>query len=303
MSNKREDNLGIKGRALISLLTSWLFLVLAVTGLVLYVVPQGRIAYWVDWRLFGLTKSDWGNVHVVASLMFIVVGGWHFYYNWRAFLGHLRKKISQGIQLKKELYITAILTICLVAGALWRIPPVGYLVDLNEAIKDSWIQSPEYEPPFGHAELLSLKSLCAKTGIDLAAAKLELERGGVEVSSENLTLAEIARSNNLSPKDVFKMIGALSPGGFRAAKTSRADKGLSADQVFERFSGSGIGRMTLFEVCEQNGVQIDVCLARLKQNGINAQRGETVKQVGRSAGIKPIQVMQMMLAKKRSSSF
>ena len=55
-------------RSLTAFLVTWSFLVLTITGLVLYIVPQGRIAYWVHWSLLGLEKEQWGwrkigNIH------------------------------------------------------------------------------------------------------------------------------------------------------------------------------------------------------------------------------------------------
>ncbi|RLB96386.1 MAG: hypothetical protein DRH90_24660 [Deltaproteobacteria bacterium] len=37
------------------------FLVLLLNSVVLYIVPHGRVANWADWRLWGLSKTDWGN--------------------------------------------------------------------------------------------------------------------------------------------------------------------------------------------------------------------------------------------------
>ena len=45
-------------RSLIAFLVTWAFAVLTVTGIVLYIVPQGRIAYWTHWSLAGLDKEQ-----------------------------------------------------------------------------------------------------------------------------------------------------------------------------------------------------------------------------------------------------
>lgn len=52
-------------RSLTAFLVTWSFVVLTVNGIVLYVVPQGRIAYWVHWSLVGMEKEQWGWVHSV----------------------------------------------------------------------------------------------------------------------------------------------------------------------------------------------------------------------------------------------
>ena len=52
-------------RSLIAFLVTWAFLVLMVSGIVLYLVPQGRVAYWVHWSLAGLDKEQWAAVHMM----------------------------------------------------------------------------------------------------------------------------------------------------------------------------------------------------------------------------------------------
>lgn len=37
------------------------FLITLLTSVILYVVPEGRVAYWADWHLLGLTKTQWGT--------------------------------------------------------------------------------------------------------------------------------------------------------------------------------------------------------------------------------------------------
>ncbi|MFP7753178.1 DUF4405 domain-containing protein [Thermodesulfobacteriota bacterium B35] len=34
------------------------FVLLSVTSIVLYIVPHGRVAYWADWHLWGLSKTQ-----------------------------------------------------------------------------------------------------------------------------------------------------------------------------------------------------------------------------------------------------
>ena len=58
------------------------FSMLAASSIVLYVAPQGRVAYWTDWRLLGLNKTDWGNIHINLNLLLLISIGLHAYYNW-----------------------------------------------------------------------------------------------------------------------------------------------------------------------------------------------------------------------------
>lgn len=61
-------------RSLMSFMVIWSFLILIVTGIVLYVVPHGRVAYWVHWSMLGMEKEQWGWVHMMFGGVFILTG-------------------------------------------------------------------------------------------------------------------------------------------------------------------------------------------------------------------------------------
>jgi hypothetical protein len=62
---------------------------MVLTSIILYIVPQGRVAYWADWKLWGLTKTDWGNIHINLGLLFLIALFIHIYYNWKPLINYL----------------------------------------------------------------------------------------------------------------------------------------------------------------------------------------------------------------------
>ena len=58
--------------------------------MILYIVPQGRVAYWADWKFWGLTKTDWGNIHINLGLLFLIALFIHIYYNWKPLINYLQ---------------------------------------------------------------------------------------------------------------------------------------------------------------------------------------------------------------------
>ena len=48
------------------------FILLLLNSIVLYITPHGRIAYWADWRLWGLTKTEWANQHIIIGILFFL---------------------------------------------------------------------------------------------------------------------------------------------------------------------------------------------------------------------------------------
>ncbi len=76
------------GRAFASLCSLAGFMLLCVTGLILFLEPHGRVAYWTRWCFLGLEKDQWGNIHIISGFLFLIAGAFHLYYNWKAILGY-----------------------------------------------------------------------------------------------------------------------------------------------------------------------------------------------------------------------
>ncbi|WP_029131881.1 DUF4405 domain-containing protein [Sedimenticola selenatireducens] len=97
-------------RSLIAFLVTWAFVVLTVTGIILYIIPHGRIAYWTHWSLAGLGKEQWGWVHMMFGGIFIVTGALHLYYNWKPFKKYLAERVRGKLNLSHELVASLLLT-------------------------------------------------------------------------------------------------------------------------------------------------------------------------------------------------
>ncbi|MCD6497811.1 MAG: DUF4405 domain-containing protein [Deltaproteobacteria bacterium] len=202
-------------RSFVSLLTTFSFLGLAITGIVLFIEPHGRVAFWTWWRFLGLSKSQWDGVHIILGWTFIISSGLHIYLNWRPLMRYLRGRVSSGFRLSTELVVAATLTLLLAITAALNVPPTSYLLKLNEAIKSSWMECGANDPPFGHAEMKSLRDLCLIRDIELSKAMATLKDAGIKVGSPSESIATIAKNNGLSPAGVYRYIRALEPADVR----------------------------------------------------------------------------------------
>ncbi len=126
------------------------------TGIVLYVVPQGRIAYWIHWSFLGLGKEQWGDLHMIFGGLFIATGIYHLYFNWKPFKKYLADRVKGHLQIKRELVGSLLLSLVIIMMSIYALPPVNWVFGLNDWLKAAWVKSPEMEPPFGHAEEVSL---------------------------------------------------------------------------------------------------------------------------------------------------
>ena len=124
---------------------------------------------------------------------------------------YLSDKIETGLRYKRELMISSLILLWIITSGIWSLPPLAYVAVLGEAIKTSWVTSPELEPPFGHAELVSLKTLCKKQAIPLDQAMVELRAAGFKVDNPDETIGDIAEIGVLRAWASMRRSRSLSP--------------------------------------------------------------------------------------------
>jgi len=121
-----------------SLLLTGTFLVLAVSGIALYVAPRCRIAEVMDWRFLFLTKETWESVHIIFALSVILISIYHLYKNWKPFTGYCSSGKTGSHRPGKILVVSIIVVIAMFILGAFRIPPLVWISDLHENIKMSY---------------------------------------------------------------------------------------------------------------------------------------------------------------------
>ncbi len=277
-------------RSLTAFLVTWSFLILTISGVVLYIVPQGRIAYWVHWGLWGLEKEDWGHVHMMFGGLFIVTGILHLYFNWKPFKKYLAERISGQYRVSRELAISLLLSILILAGSIWEVPPVSWVFDLNKTVKDAWVTGPDLEPPFGHAEEISLAGIARRMNLDLPKAEQALLDAGFKVADRGDSLDRIARDNDTTPMAIYGVIRR-----FPLKQEATAPlKPLTAEELEAKFAGTGLGRKGVNEVAAAAGIAPAQARARLLQAGVQYGADETLRDIAERQGVSPIDLLKIM---------
>jgi hypothetical protein len=93
-------------------LTAFLSFVLVILNSVaLYISPHGRVAYWVDWRFLGLSKTQWADQHIIVGLLFLIALLLHIYYNWNPIVAYLKSKARKIKVFTPDFNIALALTI------------------------------------------------------------------------------------------------------------------------------------------------------------------------------------------------
>ena len=153
------------------------FVPLMLTSIVLYIVPEGRVAYWSDWHLLGLTKTQWGDVHINLGFLFLAAGSLHLFYNWKAMIAYMKNK-ARELRIFTPAFTVALLVNCFLSSApCSTCHPSLPSSSLGHSFKEA--AAVKYgEPPYGHAELSSLALFSKRTGLELESHQGRIDERG-----------------------------------------------------------------------------------------------------------------------------
>jgi hypothetical protein len=290
----KDGNNKFNWRGFTSIVTGLSFIGMSITGIVLFVVPPGRIANWTGWRMWGLTKHQWIGVHIWFSVLFMAAAIYHTYLNWRVLLNYFKDKISKSYALRWE-WISA-LSLCVLIGVatLADIKPFSSLLDWNEAIKHSW-DEPNRRAPIPHAELLTLGQLAEQVEqIDVETMIANLKAKGIVVESYESVVGQLAKAHNISPIELYDIaIGAETWRGGRGrgghGGAGQGQRGQEKGPAIQR-----AGQMTLRQYCTQTGLDLGKSIEKLQKAGLSATAEMTIREIADSKGLHPSEVRGLL---------
>jgi hypothetical protein len=240
----------MKIRRIISLTVFLSFIFLALSGIMLFFSPRGRIANWGGWTLFGFTKDQFSAVHTTFMVLFLVTGIWHIVLNWRPIIGYLKDR-SKKIRVFTPESTTAMgLAAVFLVGPLLGIPPFQQFLDVGEGIKDFW-EGTQGNPPWGHAEESRLDSFCRRVVdfqrwegegvmfVDCEEAQMALVAAGLEVEGPSQSILDIAQANDVTPQVIADVVLSVA----RPATPEEIAAGLAGNRGrgMRQAPGSGAG--------------------------------------------------------------
>lgn len=179
-------------------------LVMIYTGIILFIGPSCSIANWENWKLLGLTKAEYINIHTTFMLLFIVAMGVHLYYNLGPMLSYTKDEAKKITIFTNELIMATLLSIAVFVGTLYEKSPFIELLDFGTQMETAW-ESRIGKPPFIHAELTSLLVFTKKMGYDLEKSKTILLNNNIKFR-EPQSLTQIAKQNDISPKFIYDLL-------------------------------------------------------------------------------------------------
>ncbi len=258
------------------------FVLCILTSVILYIAPHGRVAYWSNWHLFGLRKTQWSELHLNLGILLLLAGCLHIYYNWKPITAYLKNKSKKMKVFNVNFNIALILTLVVGIGTYFQIPPMSTIINLSESIKDS--AGIKYgEPPYGHAELSSLKMFAKRVGLDLSKSMDLLRQAGIHFENETQTISDIAKKNNLTPKQVYEII-----------KPATQVKDTNGYSLFPDLPPPGFGRKKLAEVCADFGLDLHEIIYALSKKGVKAASQQSIKEIAAENNMEPMAVFEII---------
>ncbi len=194
-----------KLKPFVSFLTVFSFLLLAFSGFILYIRPEGSLARWVGWRAIGLDKSGWESVHIIFCALFVLAGLTHLVLNFKAIMLYLTSGIDNSRRNLPEMALAAVLVLALLLTAVWKQPPSSWLMKGRAAFKNN-PRALKVEMPAPDFEKRTLRQVAEELGKSPESVVEELEGGGLKGLSLDITLEKLARQNKMSPQDVYLLI-------------------------------------------------------------------------------------------------
>jgi len=275
-----------KFRAFTALIILWSFIIENVTGIVLYIVPPGRIAHWTNWKLWGFTKEQWAAMHTIFGYIFLIFAVIHIYYNWKAILNYIKQKIKAGLRMRMELGISLILTILVFVATVLSIPPFSTVMDFGEKMRNSWEESSQ-EPFVPHAELMSLDEFTSQIGIPTDRAIMIFEKEGIAIRGPNDLIKDIAADNGTSPVALYKILE-------REISSDAKEKFESLTEQKKQPAGGGYGWKTIEDLARELDIPVQDIMKFLRSKGIEAKKDEVIRNVAEKHGLKAYDLVDMI---------
>ncbi len=121
--------------AFTSVLAGLSFILMVVTGLVLFIAPSCRIAEETSWTVLGHDKDQWVAVHIWLSLAFVVASVIHIYLNWKVLLSYFKSKVRKTWAFRAEWLAALVICAVLYTGSAAEVPPFSSLIAWKETFK------------------------------------------------------------------------------------------------------------------------------------------------------------------------
>lgn len=268
-------------RRIVSLSLLLSTIAMLVSSIILYIVPQGRVAYWSGWTLWGLSKSQWGAIHTNLGLLMLICAILHVYYNWKPIINYLKNKARQFRLFTPDFNVALLVFIAFMVLTIMELPPTVWIQDLRASLEEGSAETLG-EPPYGHAEISSLRVFLRNVNMDPDEAKANMEAGGIMVDDPEISILDLATANGLTPQELYEVI--------RGPEDQRPTGPVPIPESMPM----GTGRMTLEAFCGEYNRDLDEAVNILESAGLAVDRGKSLKDIAEENGMEALDILDIL---------
>ena len=128
-------------RKITSFVMLFSFVIMVVSGAMLFISPFGRLSMMIRWEVLGLDKMDYQALHLIFMLVFTIAGIIHIIYNLKAIKNYLKNKSKKVVVFTKEFVIALAVTSGLFYATVNHVEPLESFVKMNKSFNNYWIES------------------------------------------------------------------------------------------------------------------------------------------------------------------
>ncbi len=181
------------------------FLLMALSGIILYFKPEGTIARWLDWDILWLDKSGWESLHTVFSFLFMAFALFHILkihlFNLRVYFLKFRSRDKA-----RELYLSLMITVLFTVGTVMMLPPFHSIYQGGNHLSALWKNRVEVADQ-GVSPRISLEKAAAGMGMNGEALAGWIDRQeDLEDLSPEASLMANARGNDVTPYGLYQRL-------------------------------------------------------------------------------------------------
>jgi LysM repeat protein len=257
-------------RGFVSLFVSLLFIITAVSGIVLYISPAARFASDSSWSVFALNKYQWRSVHTIFTFLFIITVTFHLFFNWRPLLAYLRRKMESHIRLRKEFICASMLTVFLFFLLVKDMPPFSNIMELRDDFKYSVTSS----------NSVNTNDL-DDAAVDTAKICIAQSSGG-EKSCRDCTLESCIKTGHETA----------------VKKSIPASKSVLKNTSHNTEEKKGIGKKTIGQLSADHNLSGKEGISMLSAKGIKAGTGDKVKEIAEKYNMRPSDINSILSSKQ-----
>jgi hypothetical protein len=180
------------------------FLIMVLSGVVLYLKPEGSIARWLDWQILGIGKSGWESVHTVFSFLFLAFALFHILkVNLRIMRAYFVNHKPSGS--KRELMLSVLISAVFMAGTVMYLPPFSLVYQAGNDLSARWKEKVQLENErVGPRQ--SLGEVASALDMDARELGKWMEQRGLAGRCAGAALMEVADKEKMSPYALYRQL-------------------------------------------------------------------------------------------------